>query len=519
MKSFRAAATLMNASRYWLVVCPFVVCVAQAPLAAPQESQPAPTFRSSVTLVRVSVVAKDKLGKPVADLRREDFQIFDHGLPQAIRLFLPESDHSNPASPEPRPHNTFTNQIGPTAGSHSGYSVILIDSIFTDWGDVRHPGAANARVSALRALQSIPAGERIAIYATTRKLQVICEFTSDRDLLEQQLQRWKASVDTIETNKAIFASPASAVLASSQAALAQQGAGREEDLPAAQAARIDAQQRVSSSNDDMDLVADHLAGVPGRKNLIWLSNRFVIGAQELRKFNAAGVAIYPVNIDGVTGNLDPLNQMLKSIAAQTGGVAFDMRNDVDVAIREAVDDGRIGYTLGFYQSNDDVPNPFEHLDVRVSRPGVTLRYYRTQAPRRAPAGTMADLVQALNQPIDATAIPINATVTRVEDSLNLKAVVDVESLELASSQGRWKGKIEIVGRFTAADGSPVGAVATQTLNLNLRQTPQGLGYRNDLKIPPKAVELRLLVANPDSGKIGMLTIPLSEVAAGGVAAK
>jgi hypothetical protein len=62
-------------------------------------------------------------------------------------------------------------------------------------------------------------------------------------------------------------------------------------------------------------------------------------------------------------------------------------------------------------------------------------------------------------------------------------------------------------------------VASQTLNLNLGQTPQGLGYHNDLKIPLKAVELRLLFANPDFRKIGTLTIPLSEVAAGGANAK
>jgi VWFA-related protein len=403
-----------------------------------------PTFRSGVTLARVSVVVKDKQGKPVADLRREDFQIFDNGLPQQIRLFLSESDILSPSPPKPRAPNTFANQIASTAGSHSGYSVILIDSLFTDWGDIAHPGAANSRVSALRALQSMPAGEKIAIYATTRKLQVICEFTSDRDLLTRQLDRWKASVDTIEASKAIFA-PASTAHPSIKAHdfdgvthLPPPGAGSEED-PAVAAAHIDALQRASSSNDLMDLVADHLAGIPGRKNLIWLSNRFVIGTPELRKFNAAGVAIYPVNIDGVTGNLDPLNQVLKSIAAQTGGMAYDMRNDIDVAIGEAVDDGRIGYTLGFYQSGDDISNPFDQR-----RPGITLRYYPTQAPLPASARTIADLIQALKQPVDATAIPIKATATRVQDSLNLQAVVDVDSLELAASQGRWNGKVEIV---------------------------------------------------------------------------
>jgi VWFA-related protein len=225
--------------------------------------------------------------------------------------------------------------------ARSGYSVILLDSLFTDWGDVRHPGAANARISLLRALRELPAGEKITIYATTRKLEVICEFTSDRNLLERQLGRWKPSVDTIETSQGIFGSPSSEVLATSHAALAPQ-----ED-PAVSAARIDAGERSSASNDGMVLAAAHLATIPGRKNLIWLSNRFVIGPPEIGKFRDAVVAIYPVNIDGVTGNLDPLNQTLKNIAAQTGGIAYDMRNDIDIEIREAVEDGSVGYLLGF----------------------------------------------------------------------------------------------------------------------------------------------------------------------------
>jgi hypothetical protein len=37
-------------------------------------------------------------------------------------------------------------------------------------------------------------------------------------------------------------------------------------------------------------------------------------------------------------------QAMDAIAALTGGVAYYGRNDLDVAIREAMDDGRISYT-------------------------------------------------------------------------------------------------------------------------------------------------------------------------------
>jgi hypothetical protein len=39
-------------------------------------------FRSATNLFQVSVAARDKDGKPVIDLHREDFQILDNGAPQ-----------------------------------------------------------------------------------------------------------------------------------------------------------------------------------------------------------------------------------------------------------------------------------------------------------------------------------------------------------------------------------------------------------------------------------------------------
>ncbi len=464
-----------------------------------------PTFHTGIELVQVSVVAQDHKGKPVADLRREEFQIFDNGSPQEIRLFVPETEKSNPAPPEPKGLNAFTNRIA-SAGSRSGYSAILIDSPY--FGDPTEDGNSLARVQALRMLRSIPMGESIAIYATGRKLRVVCEFTSDRDLLERQLQKWKPGADTPDDDIPVVRHPP----------------GMRGDA-AADAARIEALQSIDSG--EIDLVADHLAGIPGRKNLLWLSTRFVIGPRAWQKLNAASVAIYPVDVGGVCRVCPPRpTALMDAIAAQTGGVAYYLRNDLDVAMREAMDDGRVSYTLGFYQSGDDRAPQIHQLAVHVSRPGVALRYrtsYQTQGTQPVSAATKADLAKALGRPVNATAIPIKASVTRTQDRLNVQATLDVEGLDLApnrnrQNENRWTGKIEVVARFTTADGIVAGDVFSQTMTLNLRQTTydaavqDGLPYRNiELKVPNKAVELRLLFANLATGKIGTLTIPLSEV--------
>src|SRR5579862_5718416 len=82
---------------------------------SPQAS-PGATFRISTKLVQVSVIAQDKDGKPVADLQREDFQLFDNGKPQPIQLFIVEK----PVPPEPLAPNTFTNK----SARSTGYSEI-----------------------------------------------------------------------------------------------------------------------------------------------------------------------------------------------------------------------------------------------------------------------------------------------------------------------------------------------------------------------------------------------------------
>jgi len=509
----------------------FLCVVASAALGqqAPTAGSPDATFRTTTKLIQVSVVAQDKQGKPVLDLRREDFKIYDNGSPQNIQLFLAETEKSNLVAPEARAPKTFTNRIASPAGSHNGYSAILIDNLFTIFGDPdKEPGGrALARLQALRMLRSIPSGEKIAIYAVGRKFTIICEFTSDRDLLERQLAAWKPSADAPATWQEILGDPLGhepdEIAIASHARAAQE------------AVRIDALQRASASNDEMRALADHLAGIPGRKNLIWLSTRFVMGPA-LRKFSDANVAIYPIDLDGVCGGPDDPSvpcptrpkELMDNIAAQTGGRAFYSRNDLDIAMREAMDDGRISYTLGFYQPGDETKATVHQLAVRVDRPGVTLRYrtsYQTEPPQSASTSPASDLIKAMNRPMDANAIPISASVTRIKDRLDLKLSFDVSSLGLDLSNGLWKGQIELVARFVRADGIRAGDVLSQTLAFSLRPATYasmlqtGVRHHKEIEIPAKAVELKVLVGSLASGKIGTLTIPLSEVQPGVVKQK
>lgn len=51
---------------------------------------PAPVFRTSVDLVRLAAVVRDSRGRFVRDLTARDFEVFDRGLPSAIKDFRQE---------------------------------------------------------------------------------------------------------------------------------------------------------------------------------------------------------------------------------------------------------------------------------------------------------------------------------------------------------------------------------------------------------------------------------------------
>jgi VWFA-related protein len=486
----------------WLYVIFMLLTAQAAPVAQnPPDAPPPAVFQTGVQLVQVRVVAEDKDGKPVTDLRQEEFQLLDNGLSQDIRLFLNESERSSIARP-PLPPGTFTNRGASRPGEHSGYSVIVLDTLVTSLADEMQggSGAIWAIQKAVQALRSLPPGENVAIYATGYKLWVIREFTQDRESLELKLRKWKPAMDVLPPEL-----------------------------------------KVAVLRREIEQIAGYVAAIPGRKNLIWVAYQFPIAPPVVQKLKTADVAVYPVDahgsVIGMKSDKEFANLPMRALAAATGGVAYFDRDDLDVAIREAIDDGRSNYTLGFYPSGEDGASRVHQVAVRVTRPGVALRYrnsYQPEPPRKPAPAKAADLVQAMYSPADALAIPIQASAKRIQgptsqtgtspaqtnvERLSFDAVLDAASLDLAPVQNRWTGKLEVVAQFMAADGSIVGdrPALAQNVDLNFTQPTydgamqHGLLYRNELKIPAKAVELKILIANMATGKIGTVTIPLSEV--------
>src|SRR6187549_2564478 len=82
----------------WLVI--FGATAALASQNPPQTPSPqVPTFRGRTVVVPVDVRVLDRDGKPVTDLKLEDFTIFENGVRQKIEFFSTQA--IKPAEPGP----------------------------------------------------------------------------------------------------------------------------------------------------------------------------------------------------------------------------------------------------------------------------------------------------------------------------------------------------------------------------------------------------------------------------------
>ena len=122
----------------------------------------------------MDVIVRDKQG-PVTDLKKEDFEVFDRGKPVKIAAFgLADSRHPPAAAAEALPPDTFTNRLNYQKNTSTSATILLFDSLNTQFTD-----QAYAREQLLRMLKAIPPQSHVALYALGNRLQVLHDFTDD----------------------------------------------------------------------------------------------------------------------------------------------------------------------------------------------------------------------------------------------------------------------------------------------------------------------------------------------------
>jgi Ca-activated chloride channel family protein len=122
---------------------------------------PRPTFRAGVELVSVAATVRDRRGRVVQNLSRDDFQVFDNGVPRPV--------------------------VGFSAGQDGPVSLALLIDVSGSMGVADHlSGARQAVEMLLHRLR--PAQDEIAVFSFDRALTEHQGFTRDFNAVRASLE-------------------------------------------------------------------------------------------------------------------------------------------------------------------------------------------------------------------------------------------------------------------------------------------------------------------------------------------
>ena len=504
-------------------------------LIAPVDRKPG--LKVTSHLVNLGIFASDKKGYPVRDLTAKDFEVYDNGRKQPVRFFTPPAGDIPASLPlSPTSTRTFTNSADQSAHDETvptnvTTTILLIDEAHIAWPDLNH-----IRQQILEFLAKLRIGERVGLYTTPgNSVRILAEATSDRSALIAALQKWKPSAQSI--------------------ALAQQEETRNRqqidelrlpaDLAAVNGSPTDEQalhnvsdpqlrnMGDSGTRDSMMLftsMARHLAAVPGRKNLIWISSDNVfanwqdrgVGSERgpdsfdtparhaVEAMNNAQVSVFPLDasqleggaitadlqhrnveltqpatdvaalVGGSTGrditpgrntaqmqtDMRTIQQPIQQIADATGGRTIRRASDQVANLSAIVDEGQALYSIGF-SPDGPADNRYHTITVKLTdKRNVALRYRSGYFFAKEPATIKERFQQAVWQPTDMSEISLTANATPGIDGATIKLTISATDLALEQREDRWLGHLDIL--FIQRDQTGLhGQVDGQSLDLRL----------------------------------------------------
>ena len=310
----------------WLLPPVAVCCLAAGPhvqTTAPVDQGPVPVFKAHSHAVVVDVVVT-KGDDAVTGLHKQDFQVLEDGKPVTVDFFEEHTAKTLPPGTVPAlakmPPNVYTNV--PPAPESDSVNVLLLDTLNTDRQD-----QAYVHQQMVNFLKTMQPGLRVAVFVLGSKLRMVQGFTTDssvlRDAINDKKNGLRMEADTSVTRS--LQDKFDDIEDKGRLADMQMGAAGFEALSDLQQgfAGYQADQRFAMTLEEFDYMSRYLAGVPGRKNLIWFSSSFPVtillspkdkqNIGQVRQISAAlretedlltvsKVAVYPIGAEGMMVN-------------------------------------------------------------------------------------------------------------------------------------------------------------------------------------------------------------------------
>jgi VWFA-related protein len=389
----------------------------------------------------------DPKGNPIKGLGKDAFEITEDGKEQDIRSFHEAAEPQSvpPQTPAPtsskQSPNVFTN--APQFSDPGSVMMILLDLLNTPVADQQF-----ARQELIKFLKDRPAKSQFALAVMTgdtkAPLQMLQGFTPDENLLLAALNRgraaptmtrWQTAHDTGQDSARTVRelTQGDSLYKAWQALLHGLEISQEVEQS------IDTEVRIRTTAGTLVQLSTYLAGIPGRKSLVWLSGSFPVSlpvgvnsqtvgtstrsytrlVEQLSNLLAQSqIAVYPVYIRGMDaasdmsasvstfaplhssattsisafadpGPVSPYHQQaleqmsgllnehmaLDRIASATGGKAFYNANAIEDAISTASEQAANYYTISYTPSNKNYDGRFRKIKVTLPDKHLHL-YYR-----------------------------------------------------------------------------------------------------------------------------------------------
>jgi VWFA-related protein len=528
---------------------------APAPQPPQDTQQPPVTFRAEVNYVEVDARVFDAQGKFVSGLSVGDFQLFEDGKPQKVTVFarvnLPLERAERPLfASKPVEPDVQTN----LSTREGRVYLIVLDDLHV------HPLRSSQVKRAARQFveRYVGANDMAAVVSTGGRDDTAQDFTTNQRLLLNAIDKFMGR------------KLRSSVLNRIEEEARTRGF-RSENERINDPDDFERGYQARNTLTTIKNVAEYLENVHGRRKAVVFfsegidydihdvfNNRdatTVLDATRdaIAAATRANVSIYAVDARGLTVSGDDAIEIqsfpndpslglgpsalqselrlgqdsLRVLAEETGGFAAVNTNDLAGAFQRVVDDNSSYYVLGYYPANERRDGRFRKIDVKVNRPGLTVRARRGYAAPRGriseaklagPKDATPELREALTSPVSVSALPLAATAAIFKGPApNASVVVSIlvggRDLPLMEKNGLFVNELEFALTASSVDGKVVGGDRnTVQLTLKPESVPRvrAAGFRliTSIDVPPGRHQLRVAAREANARRAGSVLYDL-----------
>lgn len=521
-------------------------------------------------LVVVRVIVRDRDGRVKEGLGKDDFLLFDNGKPQTISHFSIEKApgiSAESATGEKHEEGKTSGTSAPSAPRR--FLALYFDDVHLQMQDIMAVRAAAEKYLQ----QSLGPSDRAAIYTSSG--QVTLDFTSDQEALRRTLQRLLprpiiavAEALTCPDIKDFQAylivqenDPRSLDIATEEGFECNclnlpseaQPQCRRDQLRQAQSLAFQVENATENSSEyslrGVDEVVRRMASLPGQRSVILVSPGFMTAMQRMRVSelvdralrsnvivssldarglwadttlgNASTNPVIPIyRPDLVNEKAQELIQrdtwtqeVMSTLAGDTGGVYFHNSNDLLAGFREAGSLPETSYVLGFSPSNLKRDGRLHTLTVKLAQRGpwtVQARrgYFAPSKTEDLAAEAKEELRDVLfsSQDVNEIASDLRTQFFRLNQAqarLSVFSHVDVGSIHFEKQNGLNSDVVTILLAIFDENGNVV-VVKQKTITFHMREASlellrkTGLNARTTFEIKPGNYVVRQVVRDGTS---------------------